>query len=246
MGPSPKSLGLVPTLYFYTDAGRYVRSLLYGLVFWLFSGGDNDDILQRKRIFAAHRSAFERVLLQGKEDLASGLGRKTGSGPEVTMQTAQFYQSVLELLIKHNDVVESEGFGKDYSELVSKLASRKTRSQTASPTGKSRTFTEKQKSEYVLQTLYETAAHCGICGGMFDPTSDLQHDHIIEWHKGGATTFDNQRLVHPFCNNQANREAIERIRAGQQAALPVFYAPGLEASTAQFSFFELDPNFGLG
>ena len=245
IGPSPKSLGLVPTLYFYTDAGRYVRSLLYGLIYWLFSGNNQDDILQRKRVFAAHRSAFERVLVQGKEDLASGLGRKTGSGPEVTMQTAQFYQNVLELLIKHNDAVESEGFGKEYGEVVARLASRKARSQAAGSAGKSRTFTEKQKSELVLQTLYDTAAHCGICGGMFDPTSDLQHDHIVEWHKGGATTSDNQRLVHPFCNNQANREAIERIRAGQQVTLPAFYAPGLEETTAQLTFFELDPNFGL-
>lgn len=93
VGPSPKSLSVVPALYFYNDAGRYVRSLLYGMVYWLASGTE-EEILSRKRVLSIHRAAFEQILLDNKEDVITGITRKTGSGQEVTGQTAQYYQGI--------------------------------------------------------------------------------------------------------------------------------------------------------
>jgi len=110
IGPSPKSLAIVPLLYFYNDGGRHVRSLLYGLVYWLFSGGNEGDVLARKRVFSAHRAAFEQILLSDKENIIRRIGRNIGSGSEVTYPTARFYQGLLELLVRHNDNIRLERF----------------------------------------------------------------------------------------------------------------------------------------
>lgn len=213
IGPSPKSLALVPSLYFYTAAGRYVRSLLYGLIYWLCSGSD-EEVLLRKRVFSAHRAAFEDILLENKEEIVSGITRKTGSGPEVTVQTAKYYQELLQLLAKSDDDTQSDGFLKDYAALTETLTNRRLKPMRAAA-GRSRSFSEKQKSAAHLSTIFDSAPRCGICGGMFDPAGDVQHDHIVEAFRGGASTADNQRMVHPFCNNQPNREVIERPRTSK-------------------------------
>lgn len=241
-GPSPKSLALVPTLYFYTDAGRYVRSLLYGFLYWLESG-EPDDILRRKRVFAAHRGAFERVLMRDKEYIVTGISRKTGSGPEVTPQTARYFQDLLALLVKHDNAIESEAFASDYNALTDRLTDKKARNgRTAAVT--SRLFTEKQKSTTALSTLFASAPQCGICGGIFDPHGDVQHDHIIPASEGGATSLDNQRMVHPFCNNHSNRTLIEALRSKRESLdLPAFVDPLDEPQVRQLSFLD-DPTFG--
>ncbi len=242
IGPSPKSLALIPVLYFYTDAGRYVRSLLYGFLYWILSGSE-EDILSRKRVFSIHRAVFEQVLLNNKEDVITGITRRTGSGPEVTSQTAQYYQGLLELLVKHRDDIHSEAFAADYSALTKRLTNKAVKVRL--PAGKSRTFTERQKSSLVLDHFFYNPNRCGICDGMLDPTADLQHDHIVEHARGGRTIKENQRLVHPFCNNQSNRELIERGKSGQESIpLPRFVDPDLitEPQQLRLAFFD-DPDF---
>ncbi|MCP4370632.1 MAG: DUF262 domain-containing protein [Deltaproteobacteria bacterium] len=231
-----KSLSLVPALYFYTDIGRYVRSLLYGFIYWLLSG-NYSSILNRKRIFSAHRATFEQIIFNRQEDVVTGFGRKTGSGPEVTAQTAQYYQCVFELLVKHHSQIETDAFIEEYAEIISKLTNRRiTKPKTSDR--KSRFFTSKQKSVKRLRTFIESAPKCGICGGIYDPASGLQDDHILERWKGGKTIDDNQRLVHPFCNNDANRKIIESLKNGQESLkLPVFEAE-TEMRKQQLTFFD--------
>lgn len=240
VGPSPKSLAIVPLLYFYNDGGRHVRSLLYGLVYWLFSGGNEGDVLARKRVFSAHRAAFEQILLADKENIIRRIGRNIGSGPEVTYPTARFYQGLLELLVRHSDSIRSEQFEKDYKGLVDKLKlPDRSAGVSQSIEGKSRIFTEKQKSTVVLRSLFNTATRCGICEGILDPRGGLQHDHTLKWSEGGQTIVENDRLTHPFCNN--NRDIIEALRKGQQTLkLPAFSDPELFIGTKQLRLFDLD------
>lgn len=224
-GPAtdPRSLAIVPALYFYSEAGRYSRGLLYGLIYWLFSGPD-DDVFRRKLVFSAFRGPLE-TLLQKKDALQ--LTRRSGSGPDITVQTARYYQEALELLIAAGGDTSSTEFQKGYDVLVASISSRASRS--ASRRGEepepvlSRTFTPAQKSTEILRQLILAAPHCGICGGLFDParSRSLQHDHILQRSLGGQTELDNQRLTHPFCNN--NRERIEEIRLHAGATvLPAF------------------------
>ncbi len=209
-GNSPRSLGLPPALYFYTTEGRYVRSLLYGLIYWLTTG-TTDDILQRKKVFCAYRAGYERVLIDRKEDFVTGLSRRSGSGAEVTVQTASYYNGLLDSLAEHEGNVESEGFEESYTRLVNRILERRTRTVPASE-GKARLFTPRQKSMTFLRALLQNPATCGICGGVLDLTGAVQHDHVTEFSRGGLTVADNNRLTHPFCNN--NRPAIEAIQGG--------------------------------
>jgi hypothetical protein len=216
------------------------------LLYFFLLGGE-DDILTRKRIFSAHRATFEQIILNNKEDIVSGITRKTGSGPEVTYQTAQYYHGLLELLVKYNDNTQSLAFLEDYAELTKKLTNKASKAKIPqSPEGKSRTFTTNQKSALVINNLFNGITRCGICNGMLDPGSDVQHDHILEVFKGGKTLPDNQRLVHPFCNNQSNREIIEDIKKGRRKLmLPRFTDADLSTEPRQLtlSFFD-DPFFG--
>lgn len=238
IGPSPKSLAIVPSLYFYTDGGRYVRSLLYGLLYWLLSGSE-ENVLNRKRVFSIHRVAFEQILLDNKEDVVTGITRKTGSGHEITSQTSQYYQGVLELLIMYKDDIQSTGFSADYSSLAKKLTNKSSKVRIS--LGKSRLFTPNQKSALVLDNFFYNPNRCGICEGILDPSTDLQHDHILEYAKGGKTLPENQRLVHPFCNNPANRELILAGRSGKESIkLPKFFDPDLVGEPLQLELFD-DP-----
>jgi hypothetical protein len=236
VGSSPKSLAIVPVLYFYSDAGRYVRSLLYGLLYWLNSGSD-EDILNRKRVFSIYRANFEQILLENKEDVVTGITRKTGSGPEVTGQTAQYYQGLLELLVKHKDNIQAGSFSTDYAILAKRLTNKASKVRVS--LGKGRLFTTNQKSALVLDNFFQNPNRCGICDGILDPTADLQHDHIVEHAKGGKTLKPNQRLVHPFCNNSANREIIEAGRSGRESIrLPRFVDSDLVTEPLQLELFD--------
>lgn len=235
-GPSPKSLGLIPALYFYSRDGRYVRSLLYGLIYWLCAG-DDDQILAKKRLFCAHRRAFEETLLANKEDLITGLSRKTGSGPEVTLPTAKFYRGLLQALMDHDDDREAEGFKEAYARLADELrtAGRKARAGNGAD-DRTRDFSVALKSRARLEELVKASITCGICGGMLDVGDGVQHDHIEEYAKGGKTVAENQRLTHPFCNN--NRPFIEEIIAKSRVvALPELNEPEVDGRPMQLKLF---------
>ncbi len=99
VGASSKSLGLVPVFYFYSSAGRPVRSLLYGFIYWMLNG-TAEVVRSRKTSFCAYRSKFEDVLRERKEDLVKGTTRGTGSGGDVTFKTARYFDQLLNLLIR--------------------------------------------------------------------------------------------------------------------------------------------------
>lgn len=239
---NPKSLAIVPAVYFYTMSGRYVRSMLYGWLYWLLNGANEDVIRDRKRVFSAHRAAFEQVLLDRGGDIVSGLSRRTGSGPEITVQTSLYFEGLLRLLQKHGDEIHSQAFQIDYGDLTRSIINRSPK-PPASEQGRSRAFTDRQRSTVVLQELLRNPPRCGICGGILDLMSAVQFDHREEFAKGGQTVVQNARLSHPFCNNPRNRTVIEDLRAGRATVeLPVFVEASMAASAGQLSFFD-DPSF---
>lgn len=240
-GTSWQSLSIIPIVYFYTESGKYVRSLLYGMLYWLFAGTD-EEILDRKRLFTLHRAAFEEILLENKDDVVGGIGRKVGSGPEITAQTAEYFHRVLELLIKYNDNTDSEGFTREYGDLASELTGkgRALKNQTSS---NSPAFSPRQKSTKMIEAHLNMALKCEICGGLLDPQMGVQHDHITQRFQGGSTTSNNQRIVHPFCNHE--REILEATHQGKRTIrLPAFVDSLLAANTRQIAlplvFFDDD------
>ena len=246
IGPStdPKSLAIVPAVYFYTTSARYVRSMLYGFLFWLLNGGESETILARKRVFSAHRAAFEQVLLDQKNEIITGLTRRTGSGPDITAQTATYFDGLLQLLIKHSDDIENQPFKIDYQALVKTILSKAPR-ESPSEEGRSRAFTDRQRSTVVLRELLRSPTRCGICGGILDTTAAVQFDHVQPVSEGGATVVGNARLSHPFCNNARNREIIEQLRQGlEPIKLPKFFDSLAASNSLQLPFLFIDdPEF---
>jgi hypothetical protein len=236
VGSSPKSLEVVPALYFYTPAGLHIRSLLYGFIYWLL-GGNDDEILTRKTIFSAYRGAFEEVLIEKKEEVISTIGRKAGSGPEVTWRTAKFFQELMKLLETLHGETQSKKFKDDFAKFES-LSGKSSRTAPVGNEVASRTFSAKQKAEKILQSFLENAVRCEICGGLLDPGRSVQHDHITPWSEGGRTSSENQRLTHPFCNNQ--RAVIENYRNGlAKIVLPPFAAVEDPTKPKQLDFFDI-------
>jgi hypothetical protein len=244
-GPSPRSLLLMPLVYFYNKQGTHVRSLLYGMIYWLNHGTENRDVFNRKLLFSAHRAKFEEVLLKNKDVIIRRITRKIGSGPEVTLQTARYFNGLLELLIKHNDDIETSDFREDHKRLVATLGKGKLASdvdeqeiaideeerESSSPT-----FRGTQRIEIQVQNFIEKFNICGVCDGRYYPGLFTQVDHIQPRAKGGKTVVSNARETHPFCNN--NREAIEAIRAGSQhVEIPAFDLIATRTEQLKFLFF---------
>lgn len=235
IGSSQRSLNIVASLYFYTSSGRYVRSLLYGFIYWILAGTP-EEVLMRKRIFSAYRDSFEKVIFDRKEDAATGITRSIGSGPEVTKQTALYYDQLLGLLAEFKGDIYSDNFKNGYSELV-KRATNKKPSLSDLFVSTNRTFPARMKAEKFLDTVIKSAPTCGICKGIIDLELDVQHDHMEEWAKGGKTATDNHRLAHPFCNNHQNRQEIEKIKANQENIRLPYFSVGEDSILKQLNFF---------
>lgn len=234
IGDSPRSLGLMPLVYFYNGYGTYVRSLLYGMIYWLTRGSETD-VLARKKLFTLHRGAFEEVLLAKKDAIIQRIGRRIGSGPEVTYPTAVYYQRLLELLIKHSDNIASQEFTRDHDELLETLTDQELEVEVDELTSSQRSFRGRTRAGVVVPDLINMFQKCGICGGRYYPERSTQVDHIKEHSEGGRTVPSNGRFLHNFCNN--NRRSIEEIRSGVQSVeMPVFVDPKSIPRPEQLSF----------
>jgi hypothetical protein len=235
-GGSPRSLMLMPLVYFYNEQGIYVRSLLYGMLYWLNHGSENRDILDRKRLFAAHRGTFETVLLQHKNTIISRIARRIGSGSEVTYPTARYFDGLLRIIIEHKDAIDSPAFQAAHETLIETLgvpAKRETIEEVTS----ARLYKGRKRDEVNVKDVFNAFQLCEICGGRYLPGLFTQVDHKKRYADGGKTTLENARNTHPFCNN--NRDVIEALRADEtQLELPAFEKPKEE----QMSFLSLWDN----
>lgn len=161
----------------------------------------------------------------------------------MTLQTARYFHGLLELVIEHNDDIESANFKEAHKHLIATLRKSKPavdeqeitvdEQEIASP---SPTFRGTQRIEIQVQNFIERFSICEVCNGRYYPGLFTQVDHIQPRAKGGKTVVSNARETHPFCNN--NREAIEAIRNGSQLVeLPPFDLSATHPEQLKFLFF---------
>ena len=232
-GGSPRSLMLMPLVYFYNEQGVYVRSLLYGMLYWLNHGSENRDIRDRKRLFTVHRGAYETVLLQHKNTIISRIARRIGSGSEVTYPTARYFDGLLRIIIEHKDAIDSPAFQIAHEELIENLGVAP-KPEPIEVTHTPRLYKGRDRNAVNVKDVFASFQFCEICGGRYLPGLFTQVDHKKRYADGGRTTLENARNTHPFCNN--NRDFIEALRAGEtQTKLPLFEMPKEE----QMSFLKL-------
>ena len=237
-GPSPRSLMVMPLVYFYTEDGACIRALLYGFLHWIIDGTAKE-ILSRKLLLTAHRGRFEAALLQHKQELVKRISRRIGSGPEVTLQVGRYYNALLELLVQHTGPVADKSFRNAHHGIVERLNSAPTSdantAKLPSEGSQPRAFTGRTKQQVKIRELISTFSKCAICQGYLHPGLAAQMDHIIPYSEGGETVPDNGRSVHPFCNN--NRDTITKLTGGSKSIPQPEYATGSGPSKgAQLTF----------
>ncbi len=235
-GQSPRSMGLLPLLYYYNHQGIYVRSLLYGTVFWI-NHGTAKEVNDRKFALTIHRPFFETVLRTHKEKIIRRIGRKIGSGAEVTLPTARYFNGLLKLLIDHSDQIEGDDFKQSHNKLVITLGKDDSADDPDILENESlnRTFRGPDRDAVNISDFVDHCPKCEICGGLYYPGQFTQVDHIKEFAKHGKTKLANARNTHPFCNNR--RGEIEQLRAAQPSiSLPEFDTGDNGKAGEQLSF----------
>lgn len=242
-GPSPRSLALMPLVYFYNSQGIYVRSLLYGMVYWMNHGNESSEVFARKLIFAANRRAFETVLIASKDRIIRRIARRIGSGPEVTIQTARYFNGLLELICKHNGEVDTDTFKTEHDFLVETLGSHG-KGESSVPDDEivspSPMFRGRMRNSVDVNDLLSMFKYCEICGGRYFPGLFTQVDHKQARAKGGKTTPSNARNTHPFCNN--NRDRIEKLTERSEALELPEFEKSTNGGQIQLKFLFTDDN----
>ncbi len=199
-----KSLSVVPLFYWYNHRGQYIRGLLYGFLYWLFSGS-NKEVNQRKLAFSAIRDRFELVIFNFKSEIAEYHG-KAGAGLKAVKSMAKFYQNLVDALAKTIDIeVDSPHFEEMILNILQ--GQRKKRSNPK----RNRSITKRDKTQVNIRELFESSTRCHICGGIVNlQYGGIQYDHVEDYAKSNITDSEGLKPTHPFCNRQKNE--IKKLR----------------------------------
>jgi hypothetical protein len=162
---NPKSLGIVPLLYTYSHQGNYSKNLLYGLVYWLFSGWD-EDVQTKKIALSANRGRFEGILFRCKADITA-IARK-GGGFKTTKDIANTIAEIVDTLLRIGEKTDAEAV-----EIVMKRLDFK---QVAPSVTAGRTATLRQRSQINIDSLLTNAVRCPICNGLINLASGKQYE----------------------------------------------------------------------
>ncbi len=204
-----KSLSLVPLFYWYNHRGQYIRGLLYGFLYWLFSGSDKE-INQRKLAFSAIRDRFEFVIFNFKSEIAEYHG-KAGAGLKAVKSMAKFYQNLVDSLVS---TIQMEVESSSFEDMILNLlqGNRKKRSNPK----KNRSITSRDKTQVNIRELFESSTRCHICGGIVNlQYGGIQYDHVEDYAKSKITDPEGLKPTHPYCNNK--KIEIFNLRKNQTA-----------------------------
>lgn len=147
------------------------------------------------------------------------MSRRIGSGAEVTLQTALYYNGLLKLLIEHQNNIETKEF-EDAHEITLETLGKENKTIEAKLTPGA-LFSARDKGIINVGDFLNSLPQCEICGGYYYPGLFTQYDHIEERRKGGLTIPDNGRNTHPFCNH--SRIKIEKLKENKTlVTLPAF------------------------
>jgi hypothetical protein len=227
---NPKSLSIVPLIYTYNHQGNYSRNLLYGLMYWLFSG-DDDTIRIRKVALSAVRGYFEHFLFDFKDQLTH-IASKKGGNFKSTKDIAETIDKVVKTL------VTSTGSYNDGISIIVKELGFSHREPAAT---RSRTASRTQRNAINIEHIFKSNSRCPICDGVIDLKQGKQYDHYFQkFSEHKLTEISNLKPTHPFCNNM--KDTILEAKAGRgNLRLPDFLTdtrrePGAGLQLSLFDF----------
>lgn len=236
---NPLSLSLVPLVYWYNHRGEFLRSLLYGFLYWLFNGNERE-IRDRKIIFSGLRDKIEFILFHYKQEIAA-LAATAGAGLKATRTIASFFDQLLYCLNDNKDIdIQNTAV----EEKILQLTKQKRKEKNV--IRGSRTFTKRDKTQTNINELFSSSVRCHICNGIVNlKFGGIQYDHVKEFHIVKTTDPTNMKPTHPFCNN--NRVKIEDYKSNN-AIIPmplktIIQQPVTNNSSNQLSFWSSDDDF---
>ena len=197
----PNSLGLHPSLYFYTAGGAFQASALTHAMEW-FMDLERDG---KTRNFLKIRERFEALLLS-HPSVAKPATNKLGSGRRSRPRTKELFSAIMDLLLTGKSADEAwEAITKidKYKYLVTDDLVDQQLPTLGKEGGR---FSKGAKSAAFAAQMLPQAPKCPLCGG-FLHTNGMVADHEIPKSEGGSAGSANGRWVHPRCNSE--REANE-------------------------------------
>jgi 5-methylcytosine-specific restriction endonuclease McrA len=180
----PSSLGLHPTVYFYSQKGRHKPASFYAITALM-------KILDEKngwRDFIEVRMKFEKFILDN-DDLVSQITRKKRSGTEAYSDIRDFFLKVINLLKTNEDNILSEVIK------IKKFNYLKINDQN-----QDLLTTTDRKSAVFLREAFNGCIKCSICNGYLH-TNSISMDHIVRKREGGMNDSSNLQMTHPYCNS---------------------------------------------
>jgi hypothetical protein len=225
---NPKTMSIVPLVYTYSHQGIYSRNLFYAILYWLFTG-DDDTVRKKKIALSAVRGAFEAIMMDYKAQM-TGIASKKGAGFKSTKDIAGVIDHIIRLLI--------DNMGANSAQLRELVAVKIGFEPVAPHSHSGRTASRSQKNQVNIESILGGSVRCHICGGILDLARAKQYDHYFEpFAKVRATSTDNIKPAHPFCNHA--KDAIEEVRKGKPVHLPDLAEASRTASSAkQLGLFE--------
>lgn len=185
----PKSLGLHPAVYFYSERGRHMDTIFLGFIKVFADAIRNNDKDFFKK-FTARRSLIEKVFLENKF-LLFQVNSLFGSKQRVDKWGGFFIGLVnnefIDVDFTRSDILAAVG-------MEDKVISENTAESGVS-------FSTATKSAIFLQQSLNSATKCPLCGGFVHVEKAVQYDHIEAKSNGGSGSLDNIQITHPYCNS---------------------------------------------
>ncbi len=233
---SSTSLSIVPLFYWYNQKGQNIRGLLYGFMYWLLSGTE-EEITNRKLVFSANRDRFEHMMFELKTDIAD-LQDKTGAGLKVTTSIARFFQDLLDVL--HTNQKLTVGSEELENKVIESLQQYTRVSERSMRRKSRRTYSQTDRSQINVRKLFESSIRCHICGGIVNlQQGGIQYDHTEDYALSQTTDPDTGEPTHAFCNRYKPQIVAYR-RGKERISLPKFSGSKDVVVVDQLSFWGVD------
>ena len=184
------SLGLHPSVYFYSMEGRHKTASFFAMVDFVI------ELDKQKRIndFIDVRSKFEKFILE-YDYLIQQINRKHRIAQKSYKHISSFFQKVVSAFKAGKSI--DEAINESISSSDFNYLTFKNLSEQHDTLAKD--FKTGKKSAVYTREALECAPKCNICGGLIHRNS-ISIDHIQRKQDGGLATLDNGQISHPYCN----------------------------------------------
>jgi 5-methylcytosine-specific restriction endonuclease McrA len=210
----PSSLGLHPALYFYTAGGAFQPAALQNAVVWLLDLQKRGKLDQFKKI----RKSFETLIL-AHPIIVKPAAHKLGSGGRTRSRMVSLFEQLFDILSDDPNPEKAWRKLKRRDEFKFLATDEKEQKEDDSLGKSSGKFSRATKSAAYLVENLPSAPKCVLCGG-FMHRNGMVADHRDERSKGGSSSRENARMVHPICNSNRGKSNEPKAGKGRRVLQP--------------------------